>query len=144
LFGGVAGFVAGAVFIVGGLIALAVLSRSPATSETVTQALAALLVFVPPLVVMIAWPVLYFSFFILMIVPLLAVAVLAIAFAWPISRIAADNLTALASRQSDSRASLLLVISLFVCQVAMIMATWPAWIMVVRTLAAMGLKMGWS
>jgi hypothetical protein len=145
---GAAGFAAGSAFIAGGLIALAVLSRSPATNRKVFQALAAQLVFVPPFIMMLAWPILFFSFFIIGILLIPVVAVVCLTLAWPISRIAADNLASLvhAPDEEDRPASRLLVFALFLCQAIMILATAPAWGVVIETLEAMGISMGvgWS
>src|SRR5262245_52114709 len=59
---GAAGLVAGSVLLGAGLLALAVLSRSPGTSELLARALRCFQLLGPPLVAMVSGPVLYFGF----------------------------------------------------------------------------------
>ena|SRR5438874_972827 len=136
---GTVGFLAGAILVAAGLVSLAVQSRSPGTSQAATQAARCLVVFLPPGVAILGWPVLYFGAFLAVyLMPLVLLGCLA--WAWVQSREVAGCLSELVGL----RRLRLLRAAVFVTQSALILASWPLFGYSLRLLESMGYKVGWS
>src|SRR5262245_19594771 len=82
---GTAGFVAGAVLLAAGLLSVAVLHSPSAQGDQVARALRFLVVFAPPVVAAVCWPVLYFTLFLggLLLMPLVLIG--CATWAWSVS-----------------------------------------------------------
>jgi hypothetical protein len=137
---GGAGFVAGAVLVAGGLLSLAILTRSPAASQPAIHLAGCLLGLLPPLAAALAWPVLYFGAFMagLLLIPLVLLA--CVAWAWVVSARVAGHLSALLGWERVGTVRGLV----FTLEVLAILASWPAFTLLLYLCNAMGYKVGWS
>jgi len=134
---GAVGFFAGVVLAAAGLLSLAVLSRSPATSRAAVHAAGSLVGFLPPVVAALGWPVLYFGAFLaVLLMPLVLLG--CIGWAWAQSPSVAGHVSALlgAPRVRLFRAAV------FVTQALAVVATWPLFGYFLRMLESMGYKIG--
>jgi hypothetical protein len=144
---GAAGFVAGSVLIAGGLLALAVVTRSRPGWQTAALAARCMLIFGPPTVAAASWPVLYFGLFLagffLIPVVLLACAV----WAWPVSASVATDFSALMGwrdRHSGRPYAPRLRALLFAFELVAIAASLPLFRALLDLLESLGHKVGWS
>jgi hypothetical protein len=138
---GTVGFLAGAVLVAAGLLSLTVQCRSPLASQSAIQVAGCLVGFLPPLVAVLAWPVLYFGAFLtgLSLIPIVLLG--CVVWAWLASRSVASNLSALCGW---SHAGMILRGLVFFLQGVGILASWPLFAYLLRLLEAMGYKVGWS
>src|SRR5687767_7587169 len=58
---GAVGFLSGVILVAAGVVSLALQSRSPATSHAAANAAGCFVAFLPPIVVVLAWPTLHFG-----------------------------------------------------------------------------------
>lgn len=136
---GAVGFVAGSIFVVAGVISLALQSRSPTTSQIAVHAAGCLVGFLPPTIAALGWPTLYFGLFLaVLLMPLVLIG--CIWWAWGQSHSVAEHLSQLIA----SRRIRLIRFIIFVVQSLAIVATWPLFGYFLRTLESMGYKIGWS
>jgi hypothetical protein len=136
---GAIGFLAGTILVASGLLSLGIQSRSPTTSRAATHAAGSLVVFLPPAVAILGWPVLYFgAFFAVLFMPLVLICCLG--WAWLQSRGVAEHLSALLGWPTG----FLLRVIVFSVQAALILASWPLFGYSLRLLESMGHKVGWS
>jgi hypothetical protein len=137
---GAVGFMAGAILLAAGLLALACQSQSVATARTVNRAIHCLVAIIPPSVAMLAWPVLYFGAFLAGLIFMPLVLVGCVVWAGVLSRSVAENAAALLG---SSRIWLLRGL-VFSAQLVAILASWPLFGWLLRQLESMGCKVGWS
>jgi hypothetical protein len=137
---GAAGFVAGAILVAAGLLALAIQSQSDATARGAARAVYCLIAFVPPVVAILAWPMLYFGAFIAGVFFMPVVLVGCVVWAWVLSRGVAENVAALLG----STRTWVLRGLIFTGQLVVILASWPLFGWLLDLLSSMGLKIGWS
>lgn len=139
LIAGGAGFMAGAVLVAAGVISLAVLSRSPATSEAAIHTAGCLVGLLPLTVAALSWPTLWFGTLLgIILMPLILLG--CIGWAWIQNRRVANHLSEL----FKLRRVRLLRVTLFVMQLLAIVATWPLFLYFLEILQSMGFKTGWS
>ena len=137
---GTVGFLAGAVLVAAGLLSLTVQCRSPLASQSAIQVAGCLVGFLPPLVAVLAWPVLYFGAFLtgLSLIPIVLLG--CVVWAWLASKRVASNLSALCGW---SHAGIVRGFVFFL-QVVCILASWLPFAYLRNLLEAMGYKVGWS
>src|SRR5258707_465545 len=92
---GAVGCLAGAVLYAAGHLSLAVPSRSPSASQSAVRVTSCLVGLLPPLVAVLAWPVLYFGAFVAGIFLMPIVLLCCVIWAWVASRSVAGHLSAL-------------------------------------------------
>jgi hypothetical protein len=143
---GAAGFVAGAILVAGGLISLSAqcLSLSPSGNELLTRMLRCLYAFLlPPALAIVAWPVFYFTFFVMGIILMPFMLVICAVLALWCSGVVAENVCAMLG-WSAVRAIRAMYAVAFVMQLLAIAASWPLFRLLLNQLELMGFKGGWS
>jgi hypothetical protein len=144
---GAGGFVAGAVLVAAGLLAIAILSRPNPESDTSIRLVGCALLLGPPAVAAASGPVLYFGFFFGSIILFPLVILGCLVWAWPVSEAVAVDLSAVfgwGGTASGRPYPILLRLGLLGFEAVAVLASLPLLGALLNWLESLGYKVGWS